>query len=734
MSESSEVDQISQETGRAARRAGAAVAAIVDRAKQANPKMKRLSWADRKAARKEVSRILREERELEKLEAQQLRVELDEAIRAHHTAVWHGHQVRADEPMEAWYDRQQQLSRSRTALQQRLVSARLSETERGQAVRALQQAHYLPAYQLPGKIFVPTSGLAAARSRVQARIARWRATPLSPEQMNTWQRQQQVQVLNWDAAQLRRAGGSEPRRQAQQAEQQGHQLHEMREAPAQPAFPPHPVPKTAVSEQPTTAAGVVGEQAGPPWETDWLQSDVVQDLRRAELDWLRYDRDPFSPVPLDQVRAGVRGAVDAARAAGLSEAQITWELANVEANSRAHTTLSYRSPTSPGSVERIHGYHPTEAEAAEWAHDLFAASEWEQGTKFAVMGVEAGKSEPYLKLSGDETEVKTGVQQWRAGLAEQARQHETPADSAQNVRADTVHLDGDQVVTHATDGGGPANVQVNGDTTLMTRTREQQLKAKVAGLEKKLGGLTAERDQYRTERDEAVAKLVQATPPEKRYGSPQRRARETQPTTNTSSNGSPVHQAKAEDDALRTAVQAMNGRQEEAIRLTPRLWQERGPIPEDQVVHVFDAELREQLRNDPKARLGFVDANIGSAKQEWYLKNLESMLDFDEVVEENMRDALRDADSPLIQAKGQELTDQSTGQFRGEEFAAWWGSGGAEKYWAERDARKETPTHNGSAKTAATAVVDDEHPTAAVSQELFDEDEEPVIELTEDEN
>lgn len=705
MSDSSEVDQISQETGRAARRAGAAVAAIVDRAKQANPKMKRLSWADRKAARKEVSRILREERELEKLEAQQLRVELDEAIHAHHTAVWHGHQVRADEPMEAWYDRQQQLSRSRIALQQRLVSAPLSETERGQAVRALQQAHYLPAYQLPGKIFAPTSGLAAARSRVQARIARWRATPLSPEQMSAWQRQQQVQVLNWDAAQLRRAGGSEPRRQAQQAEQQGHQLHEMREAPAQPAFPPPPAPKTAVSEQPPVA-GAAGEQAGPPWETNWLQSDVVQDLRRAELGWLRYDSDPFSPVPVDEVRGEVRRAVDSARAAGLSEDQINWELANAEVNSRVRTTLSYRSPTDPGFVERIHGFHPSEAEAAEWANDLLTAGEWDQGTKFAVVGREAGLAEAYLKLSGDEDEVKTGVQHWRAGLTE-AQQHATTADSAQNSRAETANLDGDQVATHSSSGVGPASAQVNGDNTLMTRTRERQLQAKVAGLEKKLGGLTAERDQYRTERDEAVAKLVEATPPEQRYGSPQRRAKQNQRVTETVS---------------------------ESAASSPKTSSQRA-IPRDQVVHVFDAAERDRLRNDPVALLQFIDANIGADKQEWYLKNREAMFEFDELVEENMTAALSDADSPLIQAKSQELKDQNTGHVRRDEFAQWWTSGGSNQYWTERDARKEAAAaQNGSAKTAS-AVMDDEHAAAPVAQESAEEEvEEPVIELTEDEN
>ncbi|MEV0344042.1 hypothetical protein AB0H49_34035 [Nocardia sp. NPDC050713] len=186
----SEVDEIGRETSRAAKRAGAAVAAIVERVKKADPSVTRLPRRERKEAQMLVSRILREEREREQRELDQLRADLAAAIQAHHGAIWHGHQVRPAEPMQAWYSRQQQLSRARLSIERRIqTGAGLSDTERGSAITALYAAHYMPAYQ-PPEAFPQVRGIEALKARVQAGISRLRtglAKPSERRRLAQWE-------------------------------------------------------------------------------------------------------------------------------------------------------------------------------------------------------------------------------------------------------------------------------------------------------------------------------------------------------------------------------------------------------------------------------------------------------------------------------------------------------------------------------------------------------------------
>ncbi|MEV6341230.1 hypothetical protein AB0M12_41735 [Nocardia vinacea] len=637
MSESSAVDEIGRETGRAARRAGAAVAAIVDRAKKANPKTKRLSWKDRREARRQVSLILREERELERQELEQLRRELTGAVHAHHSAVWTGHQVRADEPMESWYARQQLLTRSRGAIEDRIITAPgLSDTDRGQAVRALRQAHYLPAYQLPQKIFTPTSGVAALRSRVQARIARFREVPVPSERQ---QARQWRAAQRWDQAQRRRDGGSEARRERRLAKQLGYQLHEMAEQ--QPT--PQPATKTAVSNQSGRETGQprrvwptadwqrydalpmyrVGMQEAmrslpyqvladmktgrdprpridrlrahlssgwcltpeeadrgrdvldtiefdarqgrafdeadawkltidadqhelwrwdrlteggrPPWTTaeqDARRPDAVQDLRRAVLN----DRQSAGPAgQIAHEMPFTRSAVEHAAAAGMTAHQIAYEIDNVDARSRAHTVIAYRTANNPQEVQRIHGFHASEAEASDWAENKLRSIDWDPGTKLAVTVRERGQQEHFLKVAGEEARVIAGIRQWRERLVEPDHEQETevlddpgttqsPAPAPASERQS-----GDRLLRHVREQQQAAREQAQKKTAAAPSEKDEVEVAEVVddpgtldALRSALTDVTAERDRLKTERDEAVAKLVENTPPEKRYGSRQR--------------------------------------------------------------------------------------------------------------------------------------------------------------------------------------------------------------------
>ncbi|MBF6278073.1 hypothetical protein [Nocardia nova] len=453
MSQTSEVDQMGQETSRAARRAGEAVASIVARVKASNPKAKRLGWRERKEARKAVSRILREERRLEKREREELHQELTDLVHAHHAAVWTGHQVRADEPMETWFARQQDLTRSRIGIERHILTSRgLNDTERGQAVTALRQAHYLPAYQLPSRIITPTQGVRALQARVQTGLSRLRNGMARPAL--------RPQLQHWNTAQLRRAGGSEMRRQRYLAAQLDAGVRAAEQSrPTAPPAAKTPVLK-AVEDVPTP-------------DVQRQRADAAQDLRHAELARLGH----LGATNVQAAQPLLRGAVHYAKAAGLQGDQIAWEIANAEANSRSHMVISYRTAEAPDQVLQIHGFHASEQESIEWAESKLQAISWEDGTKFSIVARELGHPEPYhAVVKGDLATVTAGMRAWRQELA----QTETTAPRQQ------------------------------------PSAREQQLAAE-------LEQVRADRDRFRTERDEAVAKLVTMTPPAQRFGSRARR-------------------------------------------------------------------------------------------------------------------------------------------------------------------------------------------------------------------
>lgn len=204
----SEMDDITADTTRAARRAGAVVARYVTAARLRDPRVQRLSRSDRKRMQAEVNQILREERRREKEEALRLRADITQAISAHQQQVFAGHQPRPQETMDTWFTRQQGLARQRHELERYIQTAPgLSQTERGSAVTSLRAGHFMPAAKAPAP-FAKQGGTAALRARVEAGLSRLRtglAAPAERLRLSRWEQTYQERQAKWSAHYRERA-------------------------------------------------------------------------------------------------------------------------------------------------------------------------------------------------------------------------------------------------------------------------------------------------------------------------------------------------------------------------------------------------------------------------------------------------------------------------------------------------------------------------------------------------
>jgi hypothetical protein len=625
----SEVDDIGRETSRAARAAGKAVTTFLTRTQSRYPgkpisKWSDLSMAERRQMKGAVSRALRDERRREQTEAAELRTQLTDDIHTHHTRVWQGYRPREGEQMSDWFERQQELERQLYELEMQVGMADLSDTERGQAVTAVRRAHYLPMYKTPQEIFVPTSGTRALWERMQAGLSRLRvgrARDGERYQLQSWENTQQRKARPAFRAGEREVGlEQERRRQRVVADQQG-LTRDYRED------------YTRQHAEFETLSNVSVDREYTP-----QQIFAVQDLRSAEL---HRQAEKQSGVSTDPDHRAWRAVVDRAAQAGLGREQITWELDNIEANSRCETNITYFPPGKPWTNGyQLRGHHADEDEAARWARLTMNRYDWNPATQFEITANERGQYSEFFSVTGGYLRVNADVRQWAQQAAEHQREAEnghseqqnpgTPsqkretATSTENEQvnepneqhprgaSDDVHINGRTVITEniggigntGNTGGRPRNgsggrrtppratgtratasqvfssvvsagqvqsqvgVQINGDgqvtagniggvgnhsrPPLLNHAREAQDRARQqaeqARLQKQIDDLTKERDQFRDERDEAVTKLVQSTPPEQRYGSPQRRATENQrqDENTTSRTSTPASETESE--------------------------------------------------------------------------------------------------------------------------------------------------------------------------------------------
>jgi hypothetical protein len=241
--------------------------------------------------------------------------------------------------------------------------------------------------------------------------------------------------------------------------------------------------------QPSQSQQVGQEIARPTGELTLAQADAIQKIRHATL-----ENRP------DQLRA----AGDAAVRSGLTPQRVQWETQTAEQNSKF---ISEVSALRNGSITTWRTYSPTEAEAAQWAAHNTRTGNWLPGVQIKATVRERGNLDPLRLADG-------GVEHVTARTAEWAQ----PEQAAQ--RAQGRGAGGDEL--ESLKQRHRLSIEHNADLADQNATLTQRLTA----LRTERDELAAERNRYKTERDESVQKLAKLTPAVDRFGSPERQAAE----------------------------------------------------------------------------------------------------------------------------------------------------------------------------------------------------------------
>ncbi|MFR9774161.1 hypothetical protein, partial [Nocardia sp. SC052] len=267
----------------------------------------------------------------------------------------------------------------------------------------------------------------------------------------------------------------------------------------------------------------------------------------ASLDPAAQDR--ANRAALNAYGRDISTARERAIAAGLSPEQAESELENAQERAKVSASISI-APTEPGGSVRVeHSWHATEAEAAAWADRRVRTIPTRPGAQMRISLRERGVEVPKWFSEGGREHVTTATRELaeghdrdqkartlreqvpQASATERARDEQQLPASVQRVAAER-----DQLAEDLAQRGREIE-QLSGDLVdaaernneLRNRHRlsiehNNELTEANARLTRQLTAITAERDQLRGERDEAVAKLAERTPAHERYGSPERQA------------------------------------------------------------------------------------------------------------------------------------------------------------------------------------------------------------------
>ncbi|WP_280471832.1 hypothetical protein [Nocardia cyriacigeorgica] len=476
MSDRSPEDEIAAE----ARKFWATLSQLSQRHAQAR------NWLERRQVRKEISRTLREERR----QADHMRKhhltwtsQMVDRYQAHALAI----EARRHDPTVD-HDRRARdakaLAEHANDLRARIVTnTRLTEVERGIALDGLDAATAFPHYKV-GKLFDKAhrvKGLDALRYR--AAVARTQnelgiARQAPREQLGLDRAQVQAQLVN-------------------------------REQQVQPP-------------------------ARPTGQLTAAQAEAIQGLRTAQLAW-NIEAPNASAIKRDHLTNQWRHAAREAERAGLTEQRIDWEFRNAERNSVY--TAQVHATRGPGhEVHTMHGFHPSEAEAVQWVHQQTAETPWAPGVALKATIHQRGNKAPIRLADGNVEHVTAGAAAWKAEIDRNKHsratvQTDAPPDGAADQRLaemdrrlqlmqrglDAVTADRDETRSLLAQAEGRIEELKNRNIRLAAEIGEVR---RTAG--ERVETLTAERDKYRTERDEAVQKIAQSTPREQRYGSAER--------------------------------------------------------------------------------------------------------------------------------------------------------------------------------------------------------------------
>ncbi|WP_280351717.1 hypothetical protein [Nocardia abscessus] len=472
------------------------------------------NWLDRRRARKEISRLVRtERREQQKSRANHLSWtnQAVDRYRLHADVV----AQRANDP-RVDHDRRARDARALVEHRDRLAAqfigdGHLTRTEQGIALDGLDAASVFPEYKT-GNLFArahKVKGLEALHYR--ARVARETVNinRSADRERAAWQK-------DLDAA--NRANAEE----ALLARIDAAQAHRHRYAAAMTWTDPD-------GGKLTESRSFATEHTATEWlqrnihRTSWSDGTTLQvetrDTSNAAKQYVDYGRPET-----------VAGQL-AAREAVLRERTLTGQVHREQATAQAReveqeqealrfgSTVTYL-PENANQVVHERGVHATEADSAGWTAQQLAGIRPAPGTTVHVAAYDLSdewRPERVFRAEGGRSMVADEVTQWREGIkrvsSEQERdEQQLPASLQQN------GAERDKKLAELTARHG-LSIEHNNELTEANALLTRQLTA-----------ITAERDQLRGERDEAVQKLAERTPADQRFGSPERQAEQAKPS------------------------------------------------------------------------------------------------------------------------------------------------------------------------------------------------------------
>ncbi|MEV6361328.1 hypothetical protein [Nocardia asteroides] len=465
-----------------------------------------VSWIEQRRIRKEISRALRQQRQAEYLDRQRQKLWTEQSVnryQAHAYAV----ALRSNDPnVDAERRARDQVSlRSHaTDLQARVLNSNgLKPVEQGIALDGIAAATAFPGTRRKGSMFAGAwrvKGIDALRYR--ATVARTR-----------------------EAMPQQRAELSKARQR----------LNEQR---------------TPAATQPTPVRQVTREQ----------REAAVQGLRRAQLDW-DLNAAEANPSELRTYDQAWWMAADNAAKVGLSPERIAYERAHAVENSQFTASLYSRAPGLNTTV-LTQTLHPSEQEAVSWTHQFVRRTDWTPDIALKATVHERGVRDPRHVADGSPERVTEHTRTWanprerqnldkpttESGptaeadrLAEVEKQLRLIAEDRDRLTSKVTMLQrGLDAVTADRDGMRSKLDAAEGRIETLTN-RNQRLAAEIDEVRRDQPGiedLRAERDQFKTERDQAVSQLINQTAPRDRLGSRERIAAGTDtesmpnPTTN----------------------------------------------------------------------------------------------------------------------------------------------------------------------------------------------------------
>ncbi|MFI5535875.1 hypothetical protein ACIA5H_05735 [Nocardia sp. NPDC051900] len=509
-----------------ARQFSAAMRAAMQRHAQA------ANWLERRRARKEISRLVRAERR----EQQQSRTNhlswTNQAVdryRVHVQAV----AARANDP-RVDHDRRARDARALAEHRDRLASQfigdeHLTRTEQGIALDGLDAATVFPEYKT-GNLFArahKVKGLEALHYR--ARVAREKVTidRFADRERQEWQQGlDAAHRANLEDALLARIDAAQDHRHRYTAQltwtdPDGGKLTESR----------------AFATEHTATEWLQRNIGRTSWSDGTTLAVETRDTLNAAKQYVDHGR---PETVADQLAAREAVLRERTLAGQVHREQDTAQAREAEQGQQAErfsSTVTYL-PQNANQVVHERGAHATEADSARWTAQQLAGIRPAPGTTVHVAAFDLAdewRPERVFRAEGGRSMVTDEVSQWREGIergssAQERGEQQLPAPVQQ------VAAERDQLAEDLAQRGREIE-QLSGDLVdAATRNNElsnrhrlsiehnNELTEANARLTRQLTAVTAERDQLRGERDEAVAKLAERTPAHERYGSPERQA------------------------------------------------------------------------------------------------------------------------------------------------------------------------------------------------------------------